>query len=113
MNIRVVLAWSFVSRTITCVSVFLTDTQKRLAGSPLLFNPLRINIFYKVQIFLAFEAPQKVYKAKLRGLLGTAHPLYAAVAAARANFSASDASFIRAAGLGFEPRYADPESAVL
>ena len=38
---------------------------------------------------------------------------YAALCAARANFGDIETSFIRAAGLGVEPRYADPESAVL
>ena len=38
---------------------------------------------------------------------------YAALRAARANFSENDLNFILAAGLGFEPRYTAPEAVVL
>ncbi len=40
-------------------------------------------------------------------------PPYAALCAARANFSENETSFMRAARLGFEPRYSDSESEVL
>ena len=60
------------------------------------------------------ELREKVYTIshKLDRLtdLYIASPPYVALRAARANFSETDPSFIRAARLGFEPRYYDSES---
>ena len=60
---------------------------------------------------------QKIFGSNLhlqnKKVQETASPPWAALRAARATFAESDASFIRAAGLGLEPRYSDSESEVL
>ena len=60
---------------------------------------------------------QKIFGSNLqlhnKKVRETAPPPWAALRAARRKFRASDASFIRAAGLGFEPRLPDSESGCL
>src|SRR3989338_1076644 len=60
---------------------------------------------------------QKIFGSNLRlhdkKVRENPSPAYAALRAAREKFALSDTSFIRAAGLGFEPRFAAPKAAVL